>query len=53
MRAPRRSMPSAIRFSTRARWRAAIAGHGPSVNAQCAARAARSISAAPPAATCA
>ena len=53
MRAPRRSMPSAIRFSTRARWRAARPGHGPSVNAHRAARAARSMSAAPPAATCA
>ena len=50
---PRASMASAIRFSTRARARAAIAGQGPVSNAAVAASTARSTSSAPPAATCA
>ena len=50
---PRASIASAIRFSTRARARAAIPGHGPVSNAAVAASTARSTSSGPPAATCA
>ena len=50
---PRASMASAIRFSTRARARAVIAGQGPVSNAAVAASTARSTSSGPPAATCA